>query len=304
MNHILLSIIFCFGVSAFAQTGENIPVGCNNEPVLRIGLIADPQYCDCDPLDNMYFRETLWKLPQAIDTFNNNKVDLVISLGDIINQNYESYDSISKRYEKLKMPFYNLLGNHDFSEISDELKSSIVARYGMPGYYYAFSYWNWRFLVLDGTELAAYSRYTHPELAEEGDNTWQELINDTTLVSGIGLTQQAWIRSEIEDAADSGQNVILFCHFPLYQNGDWGNLWNSNEIAAILEQYPNVVAYFNGHVHRGDYVYNNNIYYFTQAAMLETSDTNSFAILNIYPKELKIQGFGRVPDKILPYTRF
>jgi manganese-dependent ADP-ribose/CDP-alcohol diphosphatase len=310
---ITLFIFIFLRLIIYPQTGgtinfnDYVPAGCSNEPVLTIGLIADPQYCDCDPLGSRYYRETMWKLPQAIDTMNKYKVDFVMNLGDMIDRYYESYDSVSKHYEKLDMPYYNLLGNHEFEEVDDELKSTIVSRYGMPGYYYAYSYENWRFLVLDGTELAGYSRYVHPDLAEEGDSVWnsvQGMINGLTWNGGIGKAQQSWLRSEIDDAADSGQNVIMFCHLPVYPDSIDLNLWNKEEIISLLEQYPNIVAYINGHYHQGNYGYKNKIHYYTQAAMLDTPDTNSFGILRIFPRELVIQGFGRVPDRTLPYENF
>ncbi|MBN2214363.1 MAG: metallophosphoesterase [Bacteroidales bacterium] len=309
---VILFCLYCLGLSIYSQSGtidfkDHIPSGCSNEPILKIGLIADPQYCDCDPGGTRYFRETMWKLPQAIDTMNKYEVDFVMNLGDMIDRYYESYDSVSKHYENLNMPWYNLLGNHEFEEVADELKSTIVSRYGMPDYYYAIDYKDWHFLVLDGTELASYSGYIHPDLAEEGDSVWnsvQGMINGLSWNGGISKAQQSWIRSEIEQAADSGQNVILFCHFPVYPDSVDLNLWNKDEIITLLEQYPNVAAYINGHLHEGNYGYKNNIHYCTQAAMLDTPDTNSFAILRIYPKEIVVEGFGRVPDRIMPYTSF
>ncbi len=297
-------------LSVYSQAGDSIdfnnyiPSGCIREPVLTIGLITDPQYCDCDPEENRYYRETLWKLPQAIDTMNKYQVDFVMNLGDMIDRYYESYDSVSKHYDSLNMPYYNLLGNHEFEEVADELKSSIVSRYGMPDYYYAFDYGDWRFLVLDGTELAGYTRYIHPGLAEEGDSVWNSVqgeINGLSWNGGISKVQQAWIRSEIEDAADSGQNVILFCHFPVYPDSVDLNLWNKDEMMALMEQYSNVVAYINGHFHDGNFGYRNNIYYYTQPAMLDTPDSSAFAIMRVYPEEIVIQGFGRVPDRTMPY---
>jgi hypothetical protein len=317
MNRFRLPVVLFFFInlrlSVFSQSGNSInfedyiPSGCSNEPLLTIGLIADPQYCDCDPSGTRYYRETMWKLPQAIDTMNKYQVDFVMSLGDMIDRYYESYDSVSKHYKNLNMPFYNLLGNHEFEEVADELKSSIVSRYGMPGYYYSYVYNDWRFLVLDGTELAAYTRYIHPDLAEEGDSVWnsvQGMINGLSWNGGISKAQQAWMRSEIEQAADSGQNVIVFCHFPVYPDSVDLNLWNKDEIITLLEQYPNVAAYINGHLHEGNYGYRNNIHYYTQAAMLDTPDSTAFSIMRIYPREILIQGFGRVPDRTLPYDSF
>ena len=177
----------------------------------------------------------------------------------------------------------------------------------MPAAYYDFSYGDWRFLVLDGTELAEYSRYNHPELAEEGDSVWnsvQDSTNGYDWNGGISKTQQLWIRTKIEEAESLEQNVILFCHFTLFPDTIENCLWNNQEIISLLEDYPNVIAYINGHWHPGSYGLKNGIHYIGQAAMVDTPDQSSFAILEIYPKELRMKGYGNISDTIFEYQSF
>ncbi|MFO7655641.1 MAG: metallophosphoesterase [Bacteroidales bacterium] len=303
----LLFVLLSSGLLIFAQQDMSIPNGCDYSPILKIGLIADPQYCDCDHGTTRYYRETLWKLPRAVDTLNKYQVDFVVTLGDLTDQFYESYDSIAPFYEKLDMPYYNVLGNHDFYGITNEQMADLTTRYRAPGYYYDFVYGDWRFLVLDGTELAAYSRYVHPELAEEGDSLWNSIqgqLNAKEWNGGIGRKQQQWIRNKIEEAATLQQHVILFCHFTLIPEDIQERLWNSPDIVSLLEEYPNVVAYINGHNHPGSYSLKNNIHYIGQIAMVETPDTNSFGILEIYPKHLKMKGYGKISDAVYEYQGF
>jgi manganese-dependent ADP-ribose/CDP-alcohol diphosphatase len=40
------------------------------EPILKIGLVADPQYADQSVAGKRYYRESLWKLNEAIVSFN------------------------------------------------------------------------------------------------------------------------------------------------------------------------------------------------------------------------------------------
>jgi manganese-dependent ADP-ribose/CDP-alcohol diphosphatase len=277
---------------------------CSETPDLKIGLISDPQYCDCDPSGSRVYREVLKKLPVAIDSMNRWGVDFVMNLGDMIDRYVVSYDSVSRFYNELTMPYYNLLGNHEFEEIPDNLKPFILSRYGMTDYYYGFSYKKWRFLVLDGTELATYSSSLHPELAGEGDSLIQQVqdkINNKPWNGGIGREQRGWIRNQLKTALDSNQQVILFCHFPVYPDSVYLNLWNEAEVIQMIEEYPNVVAYINGHFHEGNYGYLKGIHYLTQAAMLDTYEHNTFSLLEIYTDKLVIHGFGRMPDRILPY---
>ena len=282
-----------------------IPSSCQDSVILKIGLISDPQYCDCNSEGNRIYREVLKKLPVAIDSMNKFGVDFVMNLGDMIDRNYESYDSVNQFYQHLTMPYYNVLGNHDFEEIPDSLKPSILSRYGMPDYYYGFTVKNWRFLVLDGTELAAYSRSLHLDLAGEGDSLFQQVqdkFNNRPWNGGIGRTQRQWIRDQIQTAHEAEQHVILFCHFPVYPDSVYLNLWNSEDIIALIEDYPNVVAYINGHFHAGNYGFKKGKHYVTQAAMLDTYDRNSFSMLEIYSRKLVFKGFGFNPDRILSYN--
>ena len=281
-----------------------VPVSCGDSVIMKIGLITDPQYCDCDPSGTRIYREALNKLPAAIDSMNKYQVDFVVNLGDMIDRYYESYDPIRQCYNDLTMPFHNVLGNHEFEEMHDTLLPLVVPRYGMPDYYYGFNHKNWRFLVLDGTELAAYTRSLHPDLAGEGDSLFQQVqdsVNNRPWNGGIGREQRKWIRDQIQSAHDQGQNVILFCHFPLYPDTVYLNLWNDEEIIALLEDYPNVVAYINGHFHPGNYGFKKGIHYINQAAMLDTYETNSFSVLEVHRNKLVFKGFGFNPDRILAY---
>ncbi len=289
---------------------ENAPFDAELQPanedtfLFSIGLIADPQYCDCDPDGAKIFRSALHKLPVAIDSMNKFQVDFVMNLGDMIDRNYANYDSVYQFYQDLRMPWHNVLGNHEFEEIPDSMMSSILQRNGMPDYYYGFNYKNWRFLMLDGTELAAYTRYLHPDLAGEGDSLFQEVqdkVNNRESNGGIGRDQRKWIRDQLLSAYNAKQHVILFCHFPLYPDTIYLNLWNNEEIMALIEEYPHVVAYINGHYHYGNYGFRNGIHYIDQAGMLLTQEFNSFSVLEVHTGKLVFRGYGLNPDRVLTW---
>ena len=283
---------------------ENInPPICNEFPLLKIGLIADPQYCDCPPTGTRYYRETLKKLSAAIDTLNKYEVEFVVTLGDIIDRYYESFDSILPLYDGLDMPDYKLLGNHAFEEVHDSLKDTIIHLYNMPDYYYHFTYNDWRFIILDGTELAAYDSILHPDLRDEADSLWQSVqgqINDASWNGGIGRIQRQWIENTISDALANEEKVILFCHFPVHPVHE-KNLWNREDIIEIVEKYDNTVAYINGHNHDGNYGFLNGKHYITQKAMVETYDTSSYSILEIYDNKLVFNSYGLMDNHTITY---
>ena len=77
----------------------------------------DPQYQDKNTAGKRHYRESIWKLEQAVDTFNFYRVDFIQNLGDIIDKEWESFDSILPVYKKVSSgtEVYHLLGNHDFA---------------------------------------------------------------------------------------------------------------------------------------------------------------------------------------------
>src|SRR5690349_9094551 len=119
-------------------------------PLLRFGVIADPQYADLppDPGHNRYFRESLGRLAEAIDVFNGEELDFVVTLGDIIDRDFESFDTILPLYEHLRHPSYLLLGNHDFAVAAEHLPH-VARRAGLERTYFDLVFGQYRLVFLD-----------------------------------------------------------------------------------------------------------------------------------------------------------
>jgi len=276
----------------------------NKEPFLKVGLVADPQYANQPPSGKRNYRESLWKLQEAIDTFNFNKVDLVQNLGDIINDKWESYEAILPLYDKLNPNInnYHLLGNHEFAVDSIHLKD-ILDRLSMPDYYYSYSKKGWRFIVLDATDIAYFSNSLHDLKIQEIDLYFQNTkgqSNSYDWNSAIGKPQQNWLKQELENADILGQKVILFSHMPIRPIDNPHNLWNDDEIISIIEHSPNVVAFINGHNHTGGYDFKKGIHYITIFGMVDTM-VSSFGILEFYKDILVLKGFGNQKTLELKY---
>jgi manganese-dependent ADP-ribose/CDP-alcohol diphosphatase len=279
----------------------------NTDLLFSIGLIADPQYCDCPPNGIRHYKESKWKLAAAIDTFNTREVDFVISLGDIIEKFWFNFDSILPVYDQLNAPNYHLLGNHEFYGVPPNLKDSIYQRLSMPDYYYDFVHQGWRFIVLDATELSSYATAdVHPELLGEYNDMLVSIANqpqNTPLNGGMGAAQLDWFRSRLDLAVANGEQVIVCDHIPMLPEPAIHNLYNNLEVKAIMDNYPNVVAHLSGHNHGGAYAQSNEKHYVTMDAMLHGQFTNSFGILNVYANRLELEGFGVVPTINMPYQQ-
>ena len=274
------------------------------EPFMKVGLVADPQYANQPPSGKRHYRESLWKLEEAIDTFNYHKVDLIQNLGDVIDFKWESYDAILPIYDKLNPDIenYHLLGNHEFAVDSNYFKD-ILERLSMPDYYYYYSKKGWRFIVLDATDYAYYSNSLHDHDIREIDLYFEKTkgqSNSYRWNSAIGSAQQKWLKQELDSAHLLGQKVILFSHMPLRPQNDPHNLWNDHEIVNIIEQSSKVVAFINGHNHSGDYEFQNGIHYITVSGMVDTM-ISSYGILEFYNDHLVLKGYGNQKTLALNY---
>lgn len=271
------------------------PFSYSQDPILKIGLVADPQYANKPTQGIRYYKESLCKLEEAIDTFNCKNVDFVQSLGDIIDEEWDNYDAILPIYNKLNPDIenYQLLGNHDFSVDSTHL-SKLLEKLSMPYYYYSYSKKGWRFIVLDATDYSYFSNPLHnhdiKKVNSYYENTKEE-SNKQIWNGAIGKEQQNWLKQELDSANSLNQKVILFSHLPIRPKGNSHNLWNDYEIVDIIENSDNVVAFINGHNHSGGYVLKNGVHYITIFGMVDTV-LSSYGILEIYKDNLVLKGYG------------
>jgi manganese-dependent ADP-ribose/CDP-alcohol diphosphatase len=268
---------------------------------VRFGVVADCQYYSGPSLATRYYRQSLAKLKESLGQFNKENVDFVINLGDTIDRNFESFAAVLPLFRELKAPVYHVLGNHDFNvDAADQHK--ILPQLRMKKGYYAFSGGKWRFLVLDGFEL----RIPFPEeepIRGEAEALYLRLraegkSNALKWNGGISRKQLDFLETELEKSERSDQPVIVFCHFPVLPEASY-NLWNDEELVALLERYRCVKAYFSGHNHAGDYVLRNRIHYLTFQGMVETADSNAFAVVTLENETIVVKGFGREPDRAL-----
>lgn len=300
-NLFLIISMFCLCMmpsTVFAGQG-----GDTEQPEFAFGVIADVQYCDCEPFETRYYRASLQKLTDCVNHLNARDLTFIIQLGDFIDRDFGSFAAVLPIYQKLKAPSYHVLGNHDFS-VTPEEKENIFEALDLQQGFYDFSYHGWRFIVLDGNDLSLYALTETDEKYTEAHTMYQEFseqgrLNAQTWNGGLSAQQMTWLKDTLDQATEKGENTILFCHFPVYPRPDIHNLWNDSELTGLLESYPTVVAYLNGHNHAGNYEVNKGIHYLTLQAMVETPDQNAYAIIEVYQNYLKILGQGREPDRML-----
>lgn len=270
---------------------------------LKIGLISDCQYCNCEFSErwNNDYVSALPRLQEAVDTLNDINTNVTFHLGDFIDRDFESFMVVSPIFNSLQMPHYHLLGNHDYS-VADSLKHKVSKTLGLEADYYALSYENWKFIILDGTDISPYKSANKDSIKNAEEIRAKYLNAGRTQAlpwnGAIGSIQLSWFQNQLELAQSQHLNTIIFCHFPVLPQSD-ANLWNDKEIVQLIEKYSTVKAFINGHHHPGNYAMHKNVHYLTLQGMVRTKDANAFAYLTLYPTKIEVIGYGREPSRTL-----
>jgi len=272
-------------------------------PELTFGVIADPQYADADPKWGRFYRNSLAKLEGAVSDLNTRPLEFIATLGDLIDRDFASFASVMPIYAKLKATHFPVCGNHDF-EVADEDKGKVLGAMGLEKPYYAVIRKSWRLLFLDGTDTGVW-RYPADDARTAAAKAMLEKAKEAKLPNaqeynaGIGAEQVKWIAAELEAAQAAGQRVIVFCHYPVIPAGDPHNLWNSEELVALIAKHPHAVAYFNGHNHKGNYGKSGSCHYVNFKGMVETEKETAYSVVKCFPDRIEIEGYGLEPDREL-----
>ncbi|MGV8936107.1 MAG: metallophosphoesterase [Allorhizobium sp.] len=272
-------------------------------PVLRIGVVADPQYAPIasNPLTGRYYRSSLEKLSEAIAHFNGEDLDFVVTLGDIIDRDWLSFDDILPLYARCRHRCLFLAGNHDFA-VAPEFLGKVHARLGMPSPYYDFETSGCRFIIIDGNEVSLFAPPAGDPRRDEAEARLAALVaegadNAHPWNAGISAAQRDWLAQRLSLASAGGEKVVVMGHYPLYPHGDH-NLWGGQEIAELLSE-AGVAAYFCGHYHVGNYGRLGPTHFVNFCGMVDTEHQNAFAVVEIHADRIVIKGSGREPSRIL-----
>lgn len=287
--------------AAFAVAGAPAATAASRStaPPLRFGVIADCQYADKPDRGVRLYRQSIGKLQEAVTTLNGEDLRFALHLGDFIDEFPESFDAVTPIWEQLRMSKYHVLGNHDFQMPRNEVLTAM----DIPASYYHFRRNGWRFIVVDTNDI---STYGNPEgsanyvLAEQMRAELQAAgkPNGQAWNGGVSAEQLAWIEQILENARRQGEKVVLNSHHPVFPL-DQHNAYNDAELVDLVSSYDNVVAWFNGHNHAGNYGFTGGTHFVTFKGMLDTT-ANSYATVQAYDDRLVIEGFGREPNRIVP----
>lgn len=272
------------------------------KPVFSFGVIADVQYADIDRSGNRYYRLSKGRLREAYRTFRNDSVSFVVNLGDLIDKDFRSYQAVTDIIDSSGIRTYHITGNHDYS-VENRLKRKLPVLVQKDGYF-SFIHDEFKFIFLNGNEISGYAAMSNREVKRSaellGSVKEKGGKNDRDWNGGIGPKQLEWLESQLDDAVSENKKVFLFCHFPIFPE-DVHNLLNYDQVLNLLEKYTNIISWFAGHNHAGNYGNFHNIHFVTFRGMVENASTNSYAIVEVYRNKLWLKGFGREKNQILAY---
>ncbi|MEI7500256.1 MAG: metallophosphoesterase [Bacteroidota bacterium] len=269
---------------------------------ITIGIFTDNQYCNCEVTGVRNYPASLAKLDSVIRFFNTLKVDAIFHLGDMIDHDFSSFDSVIPRYKKSVIPVNFVLGNHDFAVRSD-LRKEVIPMLGLTTGYYTKIVGNWEFIILNGDDLSLLAPQDAAQ-KQERNYLLSDLMsgmrnNFMPWNGGVSQSQMNWLDTELLEAQGSGRNVIVLCHFLVYPPNSY-NLWNNRQLISLLTRYSCVKAYFNGHHHPGNYGFYQGIHYVNFKGMVNTLES-AYALVTLTSDSIIINGFGRETDRRLKF---
>ncbi len=250
-------------------------------PRVRVGMLTDLHYADKPPAGTRYYRETLTKLEEAAQQFEQQRPQLVIELGDLIDaaDTVETELSYLKRIQRsmaaLPGQKHYVLGNHCVETLT---KQEFLGEVGQERSYYSFDAGGVHFVVLDACFRSDFVPYGRK------NSRWDD--------ANLPAAELDWLRSDLEAAAGP---VIVLIHQRLDVQNHYG-VKNAADARKLLEQSGKVLAVFQGHSHKNDYREIEGIHYVTLAAMIEGSgpENNSYSVLDVFDGgALRLTGFRR-----------
>lgn len=305
---ILMSLLALISCSAQEKINEENTENMN-DPLFKIGIVTDIHHSATkESTPERYYQASAGKLREAVKTFNNEEVNLIVSLGDLVDNEVDSYSVIADILDSLEMPVHKIAGNHDYiAPFSQSAQEKIMEMMGIKQPYFSVSVKGYRLIFLDTSEISTHANEKGTDNYTEANELLKDLReqaapNAKKYNGAIGERQINWLKKELKAADKDGEKIICLTHMPLIPTNGKYSLWNAEDLISILEKWTCVKAVFSGHDHRGGYATDKNIHFITFCGVVQ-GDTNSYAIADVYPDKIVIKGYGRETDRELEHLR-
>lgn len=221
-------------LSGFPNLSVGERVVSLSEPAVRFGVVTDVHYADKAKSGSRYYRESMWKMQEAIQRFNVSGLDFIVELGDFVDSapdlqgEIHHLHAIDAEFAKFNGERHYVIGNHCVSTFT---KPQFIENCGAREPYYSFDVGEFHFVVLD-----ACFRYDEVAYAS-GNFTWTECE--------IPSFERDWLR---EDLAATNHPTVCFIHQRIDTPPDHG-IKSYRLLREMLEEPQKVMAVFQGHSH-------------------------------------------------------
>jgi len=265
-------------LTAAASSSVNL-AAAPASPRLRIGLVTDLHYADKAPAGTRHYRETLSKLAEAGQHFQQAPLSFLVELGDLIDA-ADSVDvelrylkTINDKFSAICQDRHYVLGNHCVDTLH---KEEFLGHVEQPRSYYSFDRNGWHFVVLDACFRSDGKPYGRK------NSEWTD--------ANIPAAELEWLEADLKA---NTQPTIVFAHQRLDVSNNHG-VKNNAAVRQVLESSQHVLAVFQGHSHQNDLRDIGGIHYCTLVAMVEGSGatSNGYSVLEVEPDgTLHLSGF-------------
>ena len=254
------------------------------KPALRLGVLTDCHYADREAAGTRIYRESLAKVREAVDHFNNSGASLAVELGDFIDaapevaQEIGYLEAIEKEYARFRGDRHYVLGNHCVDTLT---KQEFMDHCAMKAAHYSFDRGDFHFIVLD----ACYRK----------DGVGYGRQNQDWTDANIPPAELEWLAA---DLTATNKPTLAFVHQRLDVDDHYG-VRNRAEVRKVLADSGRVLAVFQGHNHVNDHKLIGGIHYCTLTSVVDGrgSENNAYALVDLYPDgSLRIDGFRKQQD--------
>lgn len=248
---------------------------------LRVGLVTDLHYADKPPAGTRHYRQTLDKLAEVAGKFAQQRPEMLVELGDLIDA-ADSVDVEQSYLQTVNRPFseickdrHYVLGNHCVETLK---KEEFLEQVEQKRSYYSFDRGGVHFVVLDSCFRSDGMPYGRKNFH------WTD--------ANVPAAELEWLEADLQQ---SDRPVIVFAHQRLDVSNNHG-VKNNADVRKILEASGRVLAVFQGHSHKNDLKEIGGIPYCTLVAMVEGSgaDNNGYSMMEIgADATIRVSGFRR-----------
>jgi alkaline phosphatase len=253
----------------------------DNRSRLRIGLVTDLHYADKPPAGTRHYRETLGKLAEAAQKFEQDKPNFLVELGDLIDAadavetELRYLTTVNREFSSICPDRHYVLGNHCVDTLK---KEEFLAGVAQQKSYYSFDREGIHFVVLDA--------------CFRGDGEPYGRKNFQWTDTNIPAAELEWLDADLESTE---KPTIVFAHQRLDVTRSH-SVKNHADVRKILEASGKVLAVFQGHSHQNDLQEINGIHYCTLVAMVEGSglENNGYSLMEIESSgTIRLLGFRK-----------